>query len=224
MKTIESRGHEHELEPQYGLPERLPADERILWQGAPRFATLAREAFHWRKLALYFAALLALRATAAISDGASPGQAVAALNWLSFAALTALACVAVLAWLTCRTTVYTLTDKRIVMRIGIVLTVAYNLPLRRIAAADLRLGRDATGNIALRLAGEDRIAWLHLWPHARPWRFARPEPMLRAVPDAAAVCALLKQAWSAANGQPAVAAATAVDAAPAYWPAQPSAT
>ena len=31
-----------------------------------------------------------------------------------------------------RTTLYTLTDRRVVMRIGIVLTVAYNLPLVRI--------------------------------------------------------------------------------------------
>ena len=33
--TIQSNGHEHELEPQYGLPERLPATEKILWQGSP---------------------------------------------------------------------------------------------------------------------------------------------------------------------------------------------
>ena len=33
--TIQSNGHEHELEPQYGLPERLPAIE------APSAATLA---------------------------------------------------------------------------------------------------------------------------------------------------------------------------------------
>ena len=41
---------------------------------------------------------------------------------------------------------------------------------------------------------------LHLWPHARPWRVSRPEPMLRCVPDAAGVAQLLSQAWSEATG------------------------
>ena len=61
--TIESHGHEHEFEPQFGLPERLPAGERILWQGSPDFRALARNAFHLRKLALYFSVLLVARAT-----------------------------------------------------------------------------------------------------------------------------------------------------------------
>ena len=44
--TIQSNGQEHELEPQYGLPERLPATEKILWQGSPDASVLARSAFH----------------------------------------------------------------------------------------------------------------------------------------------------------------------------------
>ena len=50
--------HEHELEPAYGLPERLPANERILWQGSPDWRTLARRVFFVRTLALYFLAIL----------------------------------------------------------------------------------------------------------------------------------------------------------------------
>ena len=40
--SIESHGHEYEFEPQFGLPERLPQTERILWQGAPDAGTLAQ--------------------------------------------------------------------------------------------------------------------------------------------------------------------------------------
>ncbi len=42
-----------------------------------------------------------------------------------------------MAWLSARSTVYTLTDRRMVMRMGIVLTVTFNLPFKRIAAADM---------------------------------------------------------------------------------------
>jgi hypothetical protein len=56
--AIENLGHEYEFEPQFGLPERLPSDEFIVWQGAPDVAALAYSAFHFRKLALYFAVLI----------------------------------------------------------------------------------------------------------------------------------------------------------------------
>lgn len=210
--SIESHGHEYEFEPQYGLPERLPPGEHILWQGSPDFATLARRVFRVRVLALYFALLLASRAGLVLGAGGGLDEALRSIQWLTPVALLGLASVATLAWLTARTTVYTLTDKRVVMRVGIVLTVTFNLPLNAIASAALRRHTNGFGDITLVLAGRDRIAWLQLWPSVRPWRFARPEPMLRAVPSAALVAARLQTAWSDVSG---IAAATPAALAPA---------
>ena len=214
--TIDSHGHEHELEPQYGLPERLPHGERILWQGSPDAGELARSAFHLRKLLLYFGVLIALRGATVLSDGGNWADAAWSLWRPSALAATGLMAVGLLAWLTARTAVYTVTDRRVVMRIGIVLTLTFNLPLRMVESAALRPGQRGHGDIVLRLKGPDRIAWLHLWPHARPWHLARPEPMLRAVPEAAAVAAQLAQAWSAATG-------VALDPATPVAPASPEA-
>lgn len=211
--SIESHGHEYEFEPQYGLPERLPPGEYILWQGSPDFATLARRVFRVRMLAVYFAVLLASRAGLVLGAGGELDEALRSIQWLTPVALLGLASVATLAWLTARTTVYTLTGKRVVMRVGIVLTVTFNLPLNAIASAGLRRHTDGFGDITLVLAGRDRIAWLQLWPSVRPWRFASPEPMLRAVPEAALVAARLQTAWSDVSG---IAAAT--PAAPALAP------
>jgi hypothetical protein len=194
-------GPEHDHEPQHGLPELLPADETLLWQGSPDWRALALRAFHLRKIALYFGALMALRGVVHAADGAPLSAALqAALAPLPLA-LAGLGLLAMLAWLSARATVYTLTDRRVVMRIGIVLTVTYNLPFKRIAAAALQRSHDGHGDIALTLAGRDRIAWLQLWPHVRPWHLRRPEPTLRAVADAERVASLLSQAWSAAQGQ-----------------------
>ena len=199
-----STGHEHDFEPMRGLPEMLPADEHLLWQGSPDWRSLAVRAFHLRKLALYFTALLLLRASLVMAlDGGTVLQALRSLAVPGTLALLALGLVATLAWLSARTTVYTVTDKRVVMRVGIVLTLAFNLPYARIAAADLKQGKgrgSETGDIALTLAGADRIAWLNLWPHARPWQLARPQPTLRCVPQAAAVAQQLANAWAQATG------------------------
>ncbi len=193
-------GHEHEFEPQRGLPEILPAQEKLLWQGSPDWRMLAQNAFHLRKLAVYFAALVLLRAAFVYSDtGSVLAAARSSLGPLALAGV-ALGLVALMAWLSARSTVYTLTDRRVVMRIGIVLTLTFNIPHRRIATAGLHLDSRGTGDLPLSLLPPDHIAYLHLWPHARPWRLARPEPMLRSVPEAAQVGQLLTRAWSEATG------------------------
>ncbi len=221
--SIESHGHEHEFEPQYGLPERLPADEHILWQGSPDFATLARRVFHIRKLALYFSLLMAYMVVSALMQGANLLLALASLKWLAPLAVVCLGSIALLAWLTARTTVYTLTDRRVVMRVGIVLTVTFNLPLKTLSAAALRRYAGGFGDITLTLAGSDRIAWLQLWPSVRPWRITRPEPTLRGVADAEAVAGKVTQAWKAATGSAAQAAAPAATATTAAGSTQPAA-
>jgi len=52
----------------------------------------------------------------------------------------------------------------------------------------------------MQIATEDKIAYFHLWPHARPWRLAKPEPMMRCIPEANQVAALLTEAWMASTG------------------------
>ena len=194
-----ARGREHEFEPEFGLPEALPTDERVLWQGQPQAALVARRIFHLPVLAVYFALMLGWRVAVQLQDGAAWTEALRGTLVLALLAALALGIVATLARLTARTTVYTLTDKRVVMRIGIVLTVTYNLPLRQIDGAHLLALKGGSGEIALALRGDTRIAVLHLWPHARPWHFTRPQPMLRCLPEAQAVAERLKQAWAVAN-------------------------
>lgn len=210
-----SLGHEHDFEAQPGLPELLPAGEHVLWQGSPDWRMLARRAFHVRKLAVYFAAILALRAGLVISDGGTLVQALKALAWLAPLAAIAVGGMALMAWLSARGTLYTVTNKRVVMRIGIVLTVTFNLPYKRIEGAALHLNANGSGDLPLALANGERIAWLHLWPHVRPWRVARPEPMLRCVPEAQHVAQLMSTAWSSATGlNPVPAKPTAVPSRP----------
>jgi Bacterial PH domain len=177
-----------------GISEPLPAGEWLLWQGAPEWRATARRVFHARKLALYFAVLLAWRGASALADGAAVAPALAAALWLLPFVLCALGLAGLFAWLVSRTTVYAITSERVVMRIGIVLSVTFNIPFSAIESAGLRVYGAGAGDIVLSLTGAYRIAYLHLWPHVRPWRIALPEPMLRGVMDAPMVAKILSQA------------------------------
>lgn len=188
--------HEHEFEPQYGLPELLPQDEKILWQGSPDWKSLARHAFHVNKLVAYFAVIIAIRVFVVLTDGLGMSAALASAMWLGLLAASAIGVLAMIAYFSARTSVYTITNKRLVMRVGIVLSITYNLPFKRIASAGLRRLSNHKGDIPVVLMPGDKIAYAHLWPHVRPWRFARTEPMLRSIEDPQHVAQILTAAWS----------------------------
>ena len=98
-----------------GLPGPLPAGERILWQGAPSTAGLLVRVFHARLVVAWFAiCALAL----GIAAG-SPGAALATVGPTLLVGTGALALLWGLAWLTHRTTVYTVTNRRVVLQAGI---------------------------------------------------------------------------------------------------------
>jgi hypothetical protein len=189
--------HEHEFEAAPGLPESLPRGERMLWQGTPDWKQLAIHAFHVRKLAIYFSVMLVLQWLYLLGE---PNAALLRPMAISSGlALLTLLLLTTIAWFSAKTTLYTLTDRRVIMRVGIVLTLTFNLPLKQIAGASIKPHTAGFGDIALSLKGEDRIAWLNLWPHARPWQVKRPEPSLRCVPGADAIAVRLQTAWQQVN-------------------------
>ncbi|MFZ5558085.1 MAG: photosynthetic complex putative assembly protein PuhB [Pseudomonadota bacterium] len=183
-----------------GIHDPLPEGERVLWQGAPDWRSLAVRAFHVRKVAVYFAVLVAWKLAGDVYDGAAVGTALTGSLWLALVGLSAVGLLMLLAWLSGRTSIYAITNRRVFLRIGIALPIFVNLPFSGIEAAAVKDG--AAGDIPLRLKPGVRLAYLHLWPHARAWHLKRPEPTLRSVPDALAVARILAQALAEAAGVP----------------------
>lgn len=162
----------------------LPGGEEVLWQGSPAVWPLARDAFHVRKLAIYFGLLAAWGVASGMADQLPGSEIAAVVGRLALVAALGLALVSFLAWRTARATTYLVTRKRVVLRIGIALPMTINIPLASIESVRVKVGRDGSGDVALALAPGAHLAWLHLWPHARPWALRHPEPSFRAIPDA----------------------------------------
>jgi hypothetical protein len=74
---------------------------------------------------------------------------------------------------------------------------AINFPLPLIDSAAVKAEGKRAGDLALRLIAPNKIAFMQLWPHARPWRLATPQPTLRALADVQPVAALLVSAMQA---------------------------
>jgi len=214
-------GHDDfEIEPVRGLPAHLPQGENILWQGRPDTWRLAVESLKLKWAAGYFV-LLAIWRFLSQLDLLPLGLAIgSAVPYLILGVITC-----GLLWLVAlaqaRATVYTVTDARVVMRIGAALTLTLNIPYKQVGNAMLDLRRGGTGTIALETIGDTRLSYLTCWPHARPWYLREAQPALRCIPEAERVATLLAEAAEAQVSMPQVVRTPAQPARTAAGPANP---
>jgi hypothetical protein len=188
---------EHDSEPVRGLPAALPPGERVLWQGAPAWRSLALDAYRVRILALYFAVIVIARGAWLLWGGSPPLEALRGCMGPAVMSVVCLAILCGIAALCARATVYTLTNKRLVIRQGIALSSTINLPFCAIESANLRMHADGTGDITLQTTRGERVSYLWLWPHVRPWRLTHPQPALRNLVDARTAADLLARTYAA---------------------------
>jgi len=175
---------EHEIEPVPGLPGYLPDGEEMLWQGRPSARLVARHVLKSRWIAGYFGLLAAW----ALLGGLYDGRPLAGIVF-SVAVLTALAAVVIgmlelFAWAVEKTTLYTITSRRVVIRFGVAFSMTLNLPFKQMNALSLAEFGKGAGHVAIQLLPGHRLSWLLQWPHARAWRFSNPEPSLICLRDA----------------------------------------
>jgi len=190
-----------DFEPTPGLPAPLPKGETLLWQGTPDWKSLAIRAYHVRKVAFYFLALIGWRvAYGAIAGNAARDVLVSCALLVVFGAL-AVALLATLAYFTARSTVYSITSRRVLLRHGIAVPLTMNVPFNMIDSADLRVFTAGRGDLALAVPRSQRIGYLITWPHLRPGYITRPQPSLRSVPDAERAAKILGEALAADANQ-----------------------
>ncbi len=182
--------------PMDGLPGRLPEGEQVLWQSGPQWRPLARHAFHIRAVAIYFGLLTGWRILGSMSSGHDLRYAIVSAASCVLLGAVAVALFSLFAWLISRTTTYTITQKRIVLTYGMALPKSLNLPFCAIEGADMRINKDGSGDIALRLPAAKRLSYLLLWPHVRAVSQGRAQPVLRCIPAPEQAAAILARAMA----------------------------
>ncbi len=192
------------FEPVPGLPETLPKGETLLWQGTPEPLAFTVEVMRLRLAAVLVAMLVLWRTSAGVHDGNSAGAVMVVAGGTLLGGLIALGLLAVSGWLMARGTIYSITSQRLVIRHGVAMPMAINIPFSKIAGAAAAQGFGGSTTLALSLLPGARSSLIALWPHARPWRLRRPEPSLRAIADGERVASLLAAALAQVSGQAAV--------------------
>ena len=184
------------FEPIRGLPERPPEGEVILWQGQPNWLRLSVDSLNVWWVLGYFIFLFVWRFIS-VSDLMPIYQAVlVSLPFLALGLIVTLLLMLV-GFIQANATVYTITNKRVVMRIGAALTVTLNLPFTEIENAAIASSSKNFGSIVIDTKQDSKFSFLVLWPHARAWHFKKPQPSLKCIPNAAEVAEILSNAAKA---------------------------
>ncbi|NJR13169.1 MAG: PH domain-containing protein [Phyllobacteriaceae bacterium] len=217
----ETGGPEHDGEPVPGLPGRLPVGEHIVWQGRPEMGGVMVRVLRARWIAGYFAIAALWSVAVGINDGVAFGAILIQLGYLAVLAAIVFGLMALFARAVSRTSAYTITNRRVVMRIGVALSASFNLPFSQITGADYRARKDGTGEIALDLVPGHGLSSAVFWPHQRGKVWSRLRPEMICLNDVADVAATLALQLQAATARAAKAEPTSADerAVPAIRPA-----
>jgi hypothetical protein len=145
---------------------------------------------------MYFALIILARGVYLLSSGSSLVETLRGCVGPAVFSIVCLAIVAGIARLSARSTIYTITTRRIVIRQGIALSSTINLPFKAIESAQILMRNDGSGDIALTVDKEQRVSYLWLWPHVRPGYITRPQPSLRSLPNPAHAGDILGRAYA----------------------------
>lgn len=210
---------EYEQEPVPGLPGTPPQGETILWQGAPDMNLVARRVLKRNWLMAYLALLAGWALVTGFYDQSSVVATSSYLVMITTFTFAILALIYLFAWGVQKTTLYTITNRRIMMRIGVALSVTLNLPFSRIAGANVKREKDHSGVIAFETEEDTRLSWLMQWPHVRAWHFARTQPAMICLTEVGAPADILtrelQRVHEELSASPGHAGLTSPDAMPA---------
>jgi len=176
-----------------GVAHALPPGERLLWQGTPEPGLVARHVFHRWLVIGYFAIVTGWWVFGTYGKvemdaflpmlGMRLGLAAIVIGTVEFLARTV-----------AKTTIYAITSRRLVLKIGMVLPMSINVPFNVLQNAAVGRFRDGTGQIALTLVPGNRLAYVALWPHCRVFNVTQPQPVLRGLAEPEVVAAVLRDA------------------------------
>ena len=202
MKTVKA-SELSDAEFRAGLDKPLPAGEKILWQARPSARHMGAVVFRFRLVAIYLAALVGIT-VAFFTEGGWPLGPAIAMGLLAIpAGLIGMGALALIGVLMARTSCYTLTNRRIILHIGVSFDRTISIPLSAVTNARIRpRGRKGMGDLAFEVKDVGGLNYMNLWPHARALHFMPPQPALRALPDVKEACDAIGDALVAFNTAP----------------------
>ena len=179
--------------------DAIPEGESILWKGKPSFWGFSWYFFGLKLLAFYLIILSVVFAARLTVTDFFTAFVVDFLPFLLSGILTSCILMA-LAKIQSQSSVYIITENRVIIKSGAALSFLISMPFKKIKAVNLQKRKGSLGTISFELNSGKRVPYISCWPSVRPWRFKKTEPAFSCIENVDEVATILRKSVMAGRG------------------------
>ena len=172
--------------------DAIPEGESILWKGKPSFWGFSWYFFGLKLLAFYLIILSVVFAARLTVTDFFTAFIVDFLPFLLSGILTSFILMA-LAKIQSQSSVYIITENRVIIKSGAALSFLISMPFKKIKAVNLQKRKGSLGTISFELNSGKRVPYISCWPSVRPWRFKKTEPAFSCIENVDDVATILRK-------------------------------
>ena len=172
--------------------DAIPEGESILWKGKPSFWGFSWYFFGLKLLAFYLIILSVVFAARLTVTDFFTAFIVDFLPFLLSGILTSFILMA-LAKIQSQSSVYIITENRVIIKSGAALSFLISMPFKKIKAVNLQKRKGSLGTISFELNSGKRVPYISCWPSVRPWRFKKTEPAFSCIENVDEVATILRK-------------------------------
>ena len=96
-------------------------------------------------------------------------------------------------------TVYIITENRVIIKTGAALSFLISMPFKKIKEVNLQKRGGSVGTISFELFSEKRVPYISCWPSVRPWRFKKTQPAFSCIGSVDEVATTLRKTAMTGN-------------------------
>ena len=178
--------------------DAIPNGESILWKGRPSLWGFSWNLFGLKWITLYLS-MLSIVSVARFF--ASDFYTAFYVDFLPFFLSGIFASIILIGLAAIQTysTVYIITENRVIIKTGAALSFLISMPFKKIKEVNLQKRGASIGTISFELLSEKRVPYISCWPSVRPWKFKRTQPAFSCVRSVDEVATILRKTAMTGN-------------------------
>ena len=178
--------------------DAIPNGESILWKGRPSLWGFSWNLFGLKWITLYLGILSVVSVARFF---ASDFYTAFYVDFLPFFLSGIFASIILIGLAATQTysTVYIITENRVIIKTGAALSFLISMPFKKIKEVNLQKRGASIGTISFELLSEKRVPYISCWPSVRPWKFKRTQPAFSCIGSVDEVATILRKTAMTGN-------------------------
>ena len=172
--------------------DAIPDGESILWKGKPSLWGFSWNLFGLKWITFYLSILSVVSIARFFASDFHTAFYIDFLPFFLsgiFGSIILIGLAAIQAY----STVYIITENRVIIKTGAALSFLISMPFKKIKEVNLQKRGASIGTISFELFSKKRVPYISCWPSVRPWKFKKTQPAFSCVGSVDEVATILRK-------------------------------